>query len=105
MEEAEGIAVIPVDIGWSDVGSWASLFEVHALDKFGNCFKGQSPERVILDTRNTMVYSDRLTVTIGVDDIIVIDTDDVLMICHRKHAQEVKDVVNHLKSMKRSEYL
>lgn len=105
MESAKQMAVIPADIGWNDVGSWASLFDVHKPDKFGNVFKGQSPERVILDTEKTLVYSDRLTVTIGVDDLIVVDTEDVLLICHRERAQDVRDVVNHLRSIKRDEYL
>lgn len=105
MEGAERMVVIPVDIGWSDVGSWASMFDVLPRDKFGNCFHGDAPERVILDTENTMVYSNRLTVTIGLEDIIVIDTDDVLMICHKDHSQEVRDVVKHLREMKREDYL
>jgi mannose-1-phosphate guanylyltransferase len=52
-----------------------------------------------------MVYSDRMTATIGVEDIIVIDTDDVLLICHKSRAQEVKDVVNHLRSIGKHAYL
>jgi mannose-1-phosphate guanylyltransferase len=106
MESAENIAVIPVDIGWSDVGSWGALFDVLDLDKFGNCFKGKNvTEHVILETRNSMVYSDRMTATIGVEDIIVIDTEDVLLICHKSRAQEVKDVVNHLRSIGKHDYL
>lgn len=105
MEGAKQMAVISADIGWNDVGSWASLFDVQELDRFGNLFRGQAPERVILDTKNTMVYSDRLTVTIGVDNLIVVDTGDVLLICHKDRSQDVKDVVNHLKSINRDEYL
>ncbi|HEX2905620.1 MAG TPA: mannose-1-phosphate guanylyltransferase [Phototrophicaceae bacterium] len=105
MEGAEKIAVIPVDIGWNDVGSWASLYEVLKLDKFGNGFKGRQPERVILDTRNTLVYSDKLTVTIGVNDLIVIETPDALLICHKDRTQDVKDVVNHLLTTKNYKYL
>lgn len=105
MEGAEQMAVIPVDMGWSDVGSWASLFDVLKVDKFGNCFKGSGPDRVILDTRNTLVYSGRLTVTIGVQDIIVVDTDDVLLICHKDRSQDVRDVVNHLRATGNDSYL
>ncbi|MFW5748716.1 MAG: mannose-1-phosphate guanylyltransferase [Chloroflexota bacterium] len=105
MESAKQMAVIPADIGWNDIGSWTSLFEVHKLDKFGNLFRGKAPERVILDTENTMVYSDRLIVTIGVEDIIIVDTDDVLFICHKDRSQDVRDVVSYLKSIKRDEYL
>jgi len=106
MEKADNIAVIPVDIGWSDVGSWASLYDILPQDKFGNCIKGEAIDnRVILDTRNTLVYSDRLTVAIGVQDIVVVDTDDVILICHKDRTQEVKDVVNYLKDNGNEEYL
>lgn len=105
MEGAEKIAVIPIDIGWNDVGSWSSLYEVLKLDKFGNGFKGRQPERVILDTRNTLVYSDKLTVTIGIEDIIVVETPDALLICHKDRTQDVKEVVNHLLTTKNYKYL
>ncbi|GAB4509354.1 MAG: mannose-1-phosphate guanylyltransferase [Anaerolineae bacterium] len=104
MENAEKMAIIPVEIGWSDVGTWASLFDVLNLDKLGNCFRGV-PEKVILDTSNTLVYGERMTVTIGVDDIIVVDTGDILMICHKDRAQEVKTVFNYLKETDREQYL
>jgi mannose-1-phosphate guanylyltransferase len=106
MEKADNIAVIPVDIGWSDVGSWASLYDILPQDKFGNCMKGDATDNpVILDTKNTLVYSNRLTVTIGVEDIVVVDTDDVILVCHKDRTQEVKDVVNYLKDNKNEEYL
>lgn len=106
MEGAKQMAVIPADIGWNDVGSWEALFDVHQQDRFGNVFKGKEHERhVILDTENTMVYSDRLIVTIGIGDVIVIDTDDALLICHRERAQDVRAVVNHLRSTNMDEYL
>ncbi|MBI5666588.1 MAG: mannose-1-phosphate guanylyltransferase [Chloroflexi bacterium] len=105
MEGAGKMAVIPVDIGWNDVGSWASLYEVLKLDRFGNGFKGRQSERVVLDTRNTLVYSDKLTVTIGVEDLIIIETPDALLICRKDRAQDVKDVVNHLLTTKNYKYL
>lgn len=105
MEGAEKMAVIPVDIGWNDVGSWSSMFEVLKLDKFGNAFKGRQPERVILDTKNTLVYSDKLIVTIGVQDLIVIETADALLLCHKDRTQDVKEVVNHLLRTKNYRYL
>jgi mannose-1-phosphate guanylyltransferase len=105
MEGAQRMAVIPVDIGWNDVGSWSSMYEVLKLDKSGNGFKGRQPERVIVDTENTLVYSDKLIVTIGVRDMIVIDTPDALLICHKDRTQEVKDVVNHLLRTKNYKFL
>ncbi|MEQ8677467.1 MAG: sugar phosphate nucleotidyltransferase [Aggregatilineales bacterium] len=105
MENAENMLVIPEDIGWNDVGSWDALFEVMSLDKFGNGIKGEADNHVILDTRKTMIYSERMTVTIGLEDVIIVDTDDVILICHRDRAQDVKEVVNHLKATRRNEYL
>lgn len=106
MEKADNIAVIPVDIGWSDVGSWSSLYDILPQDKFGNCIKGDATDnRVILDTKNTLVYSNRLTVAIGVQDLVVVDTDDVILICHKDRTQEVKEVVNYLKDNGSEAYL
>ena len=106
MEKADNIAVIPVDIGWSDVGTWASLYNILPQDNFGNCIKGDASDiRVILDTRDTLVFSDRLTVAIGVEDIVVVDTDDVLLICHKDRTQDVKQVVTYLRENGNEEYL
>jgi mannose-1-phosphate guanylyltransferase len=106
MEGAEAIAVIPVDIGWSDVGSWASLYDVWTQDRFGNCASTDNMEkRILLDTRDTLVYSDKLTVTIGIDQIIVVETDDVLFICHKDRAQDVRQVVQYLRENGTDEYL
>jgi mannose-1-phosphate guanylyltransferase len=105
MEGAENVTVIPADIGWSDVGAWDALFDVLELDSSGNGHKGSGPERIILDNQNTFVYSDRLTVTIGVDDLIVVDTDDVLLICHKDRAQDVRTVVDQLRAAKNERYL
>jgi mannose-1-phosphate guanylyltransferase len=105
MENAENLAVIPVDIGWNDIGSWGALFDVLRLDKFGNYFKGRSNVRVVLDTENTLVYSDKLTVTIGIEDLIVVETDDALLICHKDRTQDVKEVVNRLLTNKNYKYL
>ncbi|MDX2160668.1 MAG: mannose-1-phosphate guanylyltransferase [bacterium] len=110
MEHAQDMAVIPVDIGWSDVGSWDALFEVLELDDGGNGSKGAStngttPERIIIDTQNTLVYSDKLTVTIGVQDLVIVDTPDSLLICHRERAQDVKQVVQRLREGNYDRYL
>ena len=106
MEKADNIAVIPDDIGWSDVGNWNSLYDILPQDNFGNCIKGDASDiRVILDTRDTLVFSDRLTVAIGVEDIVVVDTDDVLLICHKDRTQDVKQVVDYLRENGNEEYL
>jgi mannose-1-phosphate guanylyltransferase len=105
MEKTDRIAVIPVDIGWSDVGSWDALFDILDLDTDGNGFKGSSPNRLAIDTKNTLVYSDKLTVTIGIEDLVIVDTQDVLMICKRERAQDVKKVVDMLRDMNQQSYL
>ncbi len=106
MEKADNIAVIPNDIGWSDVGNWTSLYDILPQDNFGNCIKGEASDiRVILDTRDTLVVSDRLTVAIGVEDIVVVDTDDALLICHKDRTQDVKQVVDYLRENGNEEYL
>ena len=105
MEGAENMLVIPEEFGWNDVGSWDALYDIMTLDKFGNCISGDTENHVILDTKQTLVYSDRLTVTIGIEDVIVVDTPDVVLICHKDRAQDVREVVNHLKATHRNEYL
>lgn len=106
MEKADNIAVVPIDIGWSDVGSWSSLYDILPQDKFGNCTKGEATNnRVIFDTTNTLVYSNRMTVTIGVQDVVIVDTDDVILVCHKDRTQDVKQVVKYLRDNESEEYL
>jgi mannose-1-phosphate guanylyltransferase len=105
MEGAQDMAVIPVDIGWSDVGTWSSLYDVLQLDGFGNCGKSNGDKRIVLDTKNSLVYTDKLAVAIGVEDVIVVETDDVLMICHKDRAQQVKEIVDYLRENNMEDYL
>lgn len=107
MEKAEHVAVLPAGgLGWSDVGSWDSLFEVLLPDVDGNV--PINTEHLLLDTHNTLIYGktrDRLIVTIGLDDFVVVDSGDVLMICKTDQSQRVRDVVEHLKKHKQEKYL
>jgi mannose-1-phosphate guanylyltransferase len=107
MERAEKVAVLPAGgLGWSDVGSWDSLFEVLLPDMNGNV--STNAQHLGLDTHNTLVYSDdekRLVVTIGLDDMVVVDTGEILMICKVDQSQKVKDVVEHLKKHHQEKYL
>lgn len=98
MEGAENVAVIPVDIGWSDVGSWATLFEVLESDLNGNVSRGKVQGHVTIDTKETLIVSDRMVVTIGIEDIVIVDTDDVLLVCNRNRSQDVREVVARLKA-------
>jgi mannose-1-phosphate guanylyltransferase len=107
MEKAEKVAVLPAGgLGWSDVGSWDSLFEVLLPDMNGNV--ATSAQHLALDTHSTLVYSknnDRLVVTIGLDDIVIVDAGDVLMVCKVDQSQKVRDVVEHLKKHHQEKYL
>jgi len=107
MERAERVAVLPAGgLGWSDVGSWDSLFEVLLPDMNGNV--SANAQHLGVDTHNTLVYSvdeRRLIVTIGMDDIVVVDAGDVLMVCKTDQSQKVKNVVEHLKKHHQDKYL
>jgi len=105
MERAENVAVIPVDIGWSDVGSWASLYEVLTGDLEGNIMRGERDDALRIDTRDTLVISDRMVVTIGVEKLIIVDTDDALLVCHRDRSQDVREVVERLRATGLEDYL
>lgn len=105
MEKARDMVVIPVDIGWNDVGSWGSLFDVLSLDRAGNHLRGNQAANVVLDTRNTLVYSEKLTVTIGVEDLIVVETPDALLLCHKDRSQDVREVVSRLLTTRNYKYL
>lgn len=108
MEKAEKVAVLPAGgLGWSDVGSWASLFEVLLPDMNGN-IATNAALHLSHETHNTLVYgggSDRLVVTIGVDDMVIIDTNDVLLVCKTDQSQRVKEVVEHLKKHRQENFL
>jgi len=102
MEKTQRAAVVPVDIGWSDVGSWQSLWEISARDADGNVLSG---DVIALDSRNSYLQSkDRLLATVGIDDLVVVTTSDAVLICHRDKAQDIKAIVERLKSAQREEY-
>lgn len=96
-EKADKVAVIPADIGWNDVGSWTRLADVlsNDLDETANVVVG---DHIGIDTRGSLIYSPhRLVATIGFDDIIVIDTPDVTLICPKSRSEDVKHIVEALK--------
>ncbi|MGE3632022.1 MAG: mannose-1-phosphate guanylyltransferase [Sandaracinaceae bacterium] len=95
MEKVDGVRVVPADVGWSDLGGFATAWELADKDAEGNAL---SPDAIALDAKNNLVRaSDRkLVALIGVDDLVVIDTDDALLIVPRERAQEVKRIVSVL---------
>lgn len=108
MEKAEQVAVLPAGgLGWSDVGMWSSLFEVLLPDMNGNIATNSSLH-LAHETHNTMVYGgsmDRLIVTIGVDDMVIVDTGDALLVCKSDQSQKVKEVVEHLRKHRQDKFL
>lgn len=105
MEKAQNMAVIPIEIGWNDVGSWNALYGVLPQDDAGNIVKGDVPGSIHIDTKNTLVVGNTLVVTIGVEDLIIVQTGDALLICHKDRAQDVKAVVERLKADQQTTYL
>ncbi len=96
MEHAREVVVIPVDIGWTDVGSWASLAELLPTDQDGNIFVGPYKE---IDTHNTLVFGGtRLVATIGVQNIVIVDSEDAVLVCAKNREQEVRQMVELLKA-------
>ena len=103
MEKAESVAVVPTRFRWSDVGSWPAAIEFQETDSEGNVSQG---ETLLLDTRNSAFFGGkRLIAASGVDDLIVVDSDDALLICHRDRAQSVKQIVERLKAEGREDLL
>ena len=95
MEGARDVAVLPVEIGWTDVGSWGSLFGLLPTDAQGNIWVGP---HVGVDTRGTLVFGNRrLVATLGVENLVIVDTEDALLVCSKEREQDVKEIVNRLK--------
>jgi mannose-1-phosphate guanylyltransferase len=96
MERSDRVQVAPVEMGWSDVGSWSALPEVMAPDANGTVCVNTAGH-ISIDSRDCLVYGDgRLVATVGVSDLIVVSTTDALLVCHRERAQDVKKVVEEL---------
>ncbi|MBC7802872.1 MAG: mannose-1-phosphate guanylyltransferase/mannose-6-phosphate isomerase [Candidatus Parcubacteria bacterium] len=101
MERTAHAAVIPADFEWSDVGSWSALWELADKDAAGNASRGDVQ---LQDTRGSLVFGDRrLVATLGVDDLIIVDTDDALLVADRSRSQDVREVVEDLKRANRPE--
>ena len=94
LEKSSRLAVVPADIGWSDLGEWGAIHRLSPQDKQGNAM---SPNVIAIDNENSFVHSARRTIaTIGLKDTIVVDADDALLICPADRAQDVRKVVQQL---------
>jgi len=102
MERSGKVAVVPADIGWSDIGSWNAIRDLAAPDTESNRAVGDA---IFVDTRNTYVQSeDRLVAAVGLDNLMIIDTPDALLVAHPDKAQDVKQVVARLKQRDHEAY-
>lgn len=99
MERTQAARVLPIDVGWNDVGSWSALWEVAEQDGDGNAHRG---DVLAQDCRNTLALGDkRLVALLGLEDVVVVDTDDAVLVAHRDRVQQVKDIVTRLKQAER----
>ena len=102
LEKSDRVAVIPVDMEWTDLGSWESLHKVSDKDSEGNVLRGNV---ISQDTKNSLIFSEKkLVASIGVENLIIVETDDALLVCNMNRSQEVKKLVETLKREERNEY-
>ena len=106
MEKAARVAVLPVDIGWDDIGNWATLSRLLSRDERDNLVHGGG-RTVLLDTTGAYVYATgkKLVATIGVQDLVIVDTPTALLVCRKDDAQAVRDLVERLEADGLKEYL
>ena len=103
MEKVDNAAMVPLDAGWSDIGSWSALWDIGARDENDNLLRG---DVVAHDTRGTLVHADhRLVATVGVADLVIVETKDAVLVAPRDRVQEVKKVVERIEADGRHEHL
>ena len=101
MEKTADAVMVPLDAGWSDVGSWSSLWDISSQDEQGNAIQG---DVILHDTRNTYVRSEKkLIATVGVDNLVITESDDAILVSSKDRVQDVKKIVERLKQENRSE--
>lgn len=101
MERTDRAKVVPLDAGWNDVGSWSALWDVSDKDENGNAITG---DVLLSDTKNSHIYSEsKLVAVVGVDNLVVVETDDAVLVANRDSSQNVKAIVNQLESLERTQ--
>jgi mannose-1-phosphate guanylyltransferase len=101
MEKTKDAAVVPLDASWNDVGSWSALWDINSKDKQGNVVIG---DVIIHDVNDSYFYAgSKLVTAIGVDNLVIVETPDAVMVSSKYRVQDVKEIVEHLNSKKRSE--
>lgn len=103
MENTDRCVVCPIDIGWSDIGSWQSLWDISEKSREGNVHQG---DVLSFNSKNNYIYSESaLVATVGVDELIVVQTKDAVLIVHKDEVQNVKQIVEQLKDTGRTEHI
>lgn len=101
MERADSVAVVPLDAGWNDIGSWSALWEINDKDECNNAIHG---DVMLFDTNNSLVHAEsRLVTTIGLENMVVIETKDAVLVADKNQSQNVKQIVDKLRASERSE--
>ncbi len=96
MERAPKVAVVPATFDWSDIGSWKAMSDLDEADRDGNRVRGQA---ILVESANCYIQSDtRMVAAVGVNDLVIVDTDDAVLVSHRERAQQVKLVVERLRA-------
>jgi mannose-1-phosphate guanylyltransferase/mannose-6-phosphate isomerase len=103
LEKSQAVMVVPCDFGWSDLGSWTALDDILKKDGYGNIFQGNSVD--IGSEHSTVIAGERVMATIGLRNMVVIDTADATLVSSKENAQEVRKVVEVLKKRNRDEHL
>lgn len=103
MEKSDNIALVPADIGWSDVGSWKALYDLSARDANENFFNNLASKTI--DSKGNYVFSDKMVTLIGVTGLVVVETDDVILVMDKNRSEDVKKIVTELKQEEKSEFL
>jgi len=102
MEKAEKRIVLKVELGWSDVGGWKALYDLSSKDNNGNVLKG---DNVVIESKGNYVRTDKTIALIGVNDLVIVETDDALLVASKKRSEEVKKIVNKLKAEEKKKLL
>jgi mannose-1-phosphate guanylyltransferase len=103
MEKSKNVYLTKADFYWNDVGNWEAVYDVSEKNEDGNVIVGDIYSE---KTFSSYIFSPRkFTAVIGVENLIIINTNDALLVCHRNNAQDVRDVVDHLKMNKRTELI
>jgi mannose-1-phosphate guanylyltransferase len=103
LERTKNLLVVGATFEWHDLGSWADLHDILQQDEAGNFVEGDS---VLIDSKNCMIHSPhKLVAAVGLEDMVVIETEDAILICPKARSQDVKLIVDRLKQMGKTEYL